>query len=154
MKNLLDEHDRRGLLARLGQLSPHRAARWGRMDVGQMVCHLADPLRIALGDLAVPDASSLVTRTVLRWMVLAGVPAPRGKVKTYPQIDQVDGGGTAPTDLVADVATLRALVDRFVDHAASGGRFVPSPAFGALTPRRYGRLMYLHFDHHLEQFGV
>lgn len=154
MKNLLDEHDRRGLLARLGQLTPHRAARWGRMDVGQMVCHLADPLRIALGELAAADASNLLTRTVLRWMVLAGVPAPRGKVKTFPEIDQVDGSGTAPTDLAADVQTLRTLVDRFVAHAGAGKRFTRSPGFGALSPRQYGRLMYLHVDHHLEQFGV
>lgn len=154
MRNLLDEDARRFLLARLGRLTPDRPARWGRMTARQMVCHVADPLRIALGELEVPDASNLLTRTVLRWMVLAGVPAPRGKVKTYPEIDQVAGGGTPPQEFEADVDALRDLVARFVARAASGGHLVPSPAFGALSPRAYGRLMYLHLDHHLDQFGV
>ena len=154
MKNLLDGACRQSLLDRLERLSPDAAARWGRMNVGQMVCHLADPMRIALGEMKAADRSSLLRRTVLRWMVLAGVPAPKGKVKTFPEIDQGAGGGTAPTEFASDVQALRDAIDRFVARAAAGGTFAPSPAFGRLSPRAYGRLMAIHLDHHLRQFGA
>ncbi len=152
--NLMDADSRRDLLARLGALRPDSAALWGRMNVGQAVCHLADPFRIALGELDVAPASTIFTRTVLRWMVLAGVPAPKGKVVTYPEIDQVKGAGTSPTDLAGDVNELSALIARFVARGQAGERLVPSPAFGPLSARQYGRLMALHMDHHLRQFGA
>jgi hypothetical protein len=123
------------------------------MDVGQMVCHLADSFRLSLGDLQVQDISTFFTRTVLRWMVLSGMPTPKGKIATYREMDQVAGHGTRPTTLDADRAQVKALVERFV-AAASENRVAPSPAFGRLSGRQYARLQYLHMDHHLRQFGV
>lgn len=154
MKNLLDEAPRQGLLERLGRLSAGSQRTWGRMDVGQMLCHVADPLRIALGDMAAADASNVFTRSLLKWLVLAGMPAPKGKVQTFPELDQVAGGGTPPAGFAEDLSRLRALLDRFVDQAAAGRPFVRSPGFGRLSARSYGRLMYVHMDHHLRQFGV
>ena len=43
---------------------------------------------------------------------------------------------------------------RSVEHAASGAAFVSNPGFGSLSPKANGRLMYVHADHHLKQFGV
>ena len=154
MKNLLDETGRRDLLARIARLTPESTARWGRLNVGQMLCHLVDPMRIALGDLTASDASNPATRTLLRWMVLAGVPAPKGGIATFAEIDHAKGGGTPPTGFGADAEALRSMIARFVDHAATGKPFVRSPAFGRLSGRAYGRLMYVHMDHHLRQFGV
>lgn len=66
MKNLLDDACRRELLVRFDRLSPDAGARWGRMNGSQMVCRVADPLRIALEELEVADQSSPLTRTLLR----------------------------------------------------------------------------------------
>jgi len=154
MKNLLDTACRQEILDRLGRLSPESSRLFGRMDVGQMLCHLADPMRVAFGEIQAVDASNLFTRTFLRWMVLSGAPTPKGKVETFPELDHAKGGGTQPTDFASDLEALRAMISRFVEHASAGKSFAPSPVFGELSGRAYGRLMYVHMCHHLEQFGV
>ena len=78
----------------------------------------------------------------------------KGKVETFPELDYAKGGGTPPTNLASDVDTLRDTVARFVAHAADGKAFVRSPAFGRLSGRAYGRLMYVHTSYHLKQFGA
>ena len=97
---------------------------------------------------------NLFTRTILKWLVLSGVPAPKGKVETFPELDYAKGGGTPPAELAEDLDALRGSVERFVERASTGEPFVTSPAFGKLSPRSYGRLMYVHMHHHLKQFGV
>jgi hypothetical protein len=111
-------------------------------------------MRIALGEMDVKDASSVFTRSVLKWLVLSGMPPPKGKVETFPELDYAQGGGTPPAELAADLATFEATLDRFLERAAAGKAFTRSPAFGKLSARGYGRLMYVHMHHHLKQFGV
>ena len=154
MKNLFDKRWQDAISARLDTLTPESRAQWGRMNVGQMVCHLTDPMRIALGELEAKDISTIMTRTLLRWAVLGGMPPPKGKVQTFPEIDQVAGGGTKPEALAADIATLKDVIERFRAHALGGKPIVPSPAFGNLSPRAWGRLQYVHMHYHLKQFGA
>ena len=153
MKNLLQAAACEHLLARFDQLEPKTEARWGRMNVEQMICHVSDPLRIAFGELEAADVSNFMTRTLLRWLVLAGMPPPKGKVDTFAEIDQVKGAGTPPTSLDQDRETLKSLVERFVAEAPND-QLTPSPGFGRMSGRQYARLFYVHMDYHLKQFGV
>ncbi len=59
----------------------------------------------------------------------------------------------SPRDWHADVADLQALVHRFTPRGA-GGRWPEHPAFGKLSERAWGVLVYRHMDHHLKQFGT
>lgn len=154
MANVLDGDARRSLLERVGRLTPESRARWGVMNVDQMLRHLADPMRIALGELRAADVSTFFTRTLLKRLVLIGMPAPKGKVKTFPELDYAAGGGTPPEGFETDRKALLDTLERFVAHAQAGGALAPSPAFGPLSPRAYGRLTYVHMHHHLKQFGV
>ena len=45
--------DRRNLIERLRNLSLDSMGSWGKMSVNQMICHLSDQVRIALGEVAV-----------------------------------------------------------------------------------------------------
>jgi hypothetical protein len=45
------------------------------------------------------------------------------------------------------------LMDRFAARGQDGP-WVDHPAFGRLSPRAWGVLVYRHMDHHLRQFGV
>jgi hypothetical protein len=45
-------------------------------------------------------------------------------------------------------------IERFVERGRKGGPFGPRPAFGALSTKEWGRVVYLHCDHHLRQFGA
>ena len=57
MKTLGREQDKVEVLGRLRRLRPQTERRFGRMSAHQMVCHLADALRMGLGQKAVRDAS-------------------------------------------------------------------------------------------------
>ncbi|MDJ0523446.1 MAG: DUF1569 domain-containing protein [Planctomycetota bacterium] len=157
MRNLLNDPDREALLARMADLRPDSKGRWGVLTVEQMVCHVTDPVRIALGELEVQDASNVFTRSFLKWMVLAGMPPPKGKIDTFPELDYKTGGGRPPEGLAPEIETFRATLDRFTERAQRAQRgeaFAPSPVFGKLSARAYGRLFHAHTHHHLKQFGV
>lgn len=154
MRRLQCAADRDALVLRLRSLRPDAARRWGRMSCPQMVCHLSDAFRGALGDL--PPArrrdnwltrslvKSVALRTPLPWM--QGAP-------TNPNIDQVAGNGTAPADFAVDCEALIVLIDRFLAFTPEG-RFPPHALFGPLTTRDWSRWGWAHVDHHLRQFGA
>src|SRR5690606_31642201 len=73
MPSLLTPADRDailGRLRRLRRLQPDQPARWGRFTAPAMVCHLADQLRVALGDLSTRRHDNLASRTILKWIVV------------------------------------------------------------------------------------
>jgi hypothetical protein len=152
MRTLARLEDLDDLRRRLHRVQPDSAARWGRMSAHQMICHVADVLRMAVGERRVSGASGLLQRTVIKWIALY-VPAswPAG-IPTVPEVDQ-ECTGTRPADFVADVAAVDALLARVA--AQPGGRWPPQhPIFGPLSHSAWLRWAYLHTDHHLRQFGV
>jgi hypothetical protein len=151
MKNWFRPDDRARLLERLERLSPASQALWGSMTAHEVVCHLAEPLRVALGDrkagripspLGLPGVSAFVV-----WLM----PWPRG-APTAPEF--LPGRGMAsPTEFERDREALLGLLERFTNTAADFV-FGPSPVFGRLDRSSWGRLQWRHLDHHLRQFGL
>jgi hypothetical protein len=120
------------------------------MTAHQMVCHLSDSLRSALGEKYVSPSNSRFERMILKPLALwVPVPWPQG-VKTRPEMDQQQGG-TSPVGFVSDLDELRTLFQRF---CAQEGEFGPHAMFGQMSRAERMRHGYLHFDHHLRQFGV
>ena len=153
MRTLARTRDRAALLERLVRISSDSPRRWGRMSAAEMVCHLTDAFRMAMGEKPVSDASSLSQRTALKWIALyLPVRWPTGVLVTRPEIEQ-GSGGTSPGDFGRDVADLVAAMERFT--SANGAVDWPAhPIFGPLTRRAWMRWGYLHVDHHLRQFGA
>ena len=132
MKNrtLLHPEARAEILRRIEALMPRSERRWGRMTPHQMVCHLSDACRAALGERRVPVIGTLWERTVIRWLAIhTNVKWPQG-VRTVPEADQ-EIGGTRPTEFARDVDELRDLIQRFSgpEEQLSGDH----PLFGALS---------------------
>jgi hypothetical protein len=152
MKTLAHGRDKSEILERLKSLRPDSVRRWGRMSAHQMVCHLADGLRMMTGQNSVTLDTHLLKRTVLKWIVLY-VPLrwPHG-IMTSPEIDQ-ERGGTKPVEFVSDVAQVEALVDAATSPAYALHRQL-HPFFGRMSDAVWLRWGYLHLDHHLRQFGV
>ncbi len=149
MKTLARERDKAEILRRLRCLGPECDRRWGRMSVHQMVCHLSDVCRMALGETAASPATGLMQRTVVKWIALyAPVKWPR-RIPTRPEVDQ-EIAGTRPTEFAADIAALEALIHRL---AAQTTWPTMHPVFGRLSQAAWLRWSYLHLDHHLRQFG-
>ena len=152
MKTLAHSRDREALRRRLRALGPESPRAWGRMSVQQMVCHLADAFRMALGQRAVTAERGVLPRTMLKWIVLyAPMHWPSG-IRTSPEIDQCLGG-TTPAGFAADVAVVLELMERTAaeSHALTGLRH---PVLGRMSEGQWLRWAYLHMDHHLRQFGA
>lgn len=151
MKTFLDSDNRQEILSRLQKLTPTSERRWGTMTPHQMVCHLADSTRVALGLLPVRSLSNILTRSRLfRIMAFNPLPWPHG-LKTAPEIDQTVGG-TPPAVFEADLRELMRLLDAFI--ADTRTNWPDHPIMGSFSRKDWGKQMYRHCDHHLKQFGV
>jgi hypothetical protein len=143
---LLKTEDREATLARLRQVQPDTPAGWGKLNAPAMLCHLADQLRVALGEIPSERRWTFLQRTLLKWVVVnTGLQPPPGKVQTAPEMLT-----TRPTTWEADLATCEQLIDR----VGKGEARATHPTFGPLNPEEWGRLCWKHMDHHLRQFGV
>lgn len=147
MKSLFNPRDHRELQDRVQQLRTDQKPVWGRMSTVQMVAHLADSLRMASGELEVAPKKVPFRYSPLKEFVLYVLPIPKD-LPTSPELI-----ARKPGDFTAEVAELRdqlnGLVQRGAEALAS-----EHPAFGRLSARQWGVLIYRHMDHHLRQFGV
>jgi hypothetical protein len=122
------------------------------MSAHQMICHLCDSCRMALGERHVSQATGPLQRTLVKWIALY-VPWtwPAG-IRTRPEVDQLCGG-TTPVDFAADMSELETLLERIAtrtDDVAPAAH----PIFGRMSQAAWLRWAYLHTDHHLRQFGA
>ena len=152
MKNIIDDSIKSEILQRIEKLNSSATAKWGKMNVNQMICHCADQLRLANGTKKSKFVGNIMLTTVLKWLILTVLKAPKGKIKTVRELEQGDGG-TNPTMFDKDKISLIDLVRNFDDSFKSNKTAV-HPAFGKMNHWQFGRLAYLHLDHHLNQFGV
>jgi hypothetical protein len=112
-----------------------------------MVAHLSDSLRMASGEIEVAPKRVPLRFSPLKQMVLYLLPIPKG-VPTSPELI-----ARKPGDWSFEVAGLREELNGLVERGAEA--LAPShPAFGKLSAKQWGVLIYRHMDHHLRQFGV
>jgi hypothetical protein len=70
---------------RIRSLGPDAQRRWGRMTSSQMVCHLIDHLRIALGELSTQPVSGVVRYPPFKQLVINVLPWPKGRIQGPPE---------------------------------------------------------------------
>jgi hypothetical protein len=143
---LLNDDDRSRMVQRLRRVRPDAAPAWGTLDAPRLLCHLADQMRVALGDIPARPVHTFATRTLLKFLVInTGFEAPRGKVQTAPEMLT-----TRPAVWESDLSACVELAER----VAAGEAHAVHPTFGPLSPDQWGRLCWKHLNHHLVQFGV
>lgn len=149
--NIFDESKRAKIVSRINQLTPESKAMWGKMSVGEMLCHCTDGIKMSTGDLAVADKSNFLLRNVFKPLIIYLLPMPKGA----PTADEINPKltGTKPEEFERDrkmlLESLENLCALPVDHS-----WASHPAFGKLTYKQWGLLGHKHLDHHLKQFGV
>ena len=62
MKTLANQRDEKEILERLAKVHVDSERRWGSMTANQMICHLSDSFRVALGEKHVSSSSTLFKR--------------------------------------------------------------------------------------------
>lgn len=140
------------ITTRLKMVAPTSERRWGRMTAHQMICHLADAVRMALDVRPCNFCGSWASKHIVKYVALySPLPWPKG-VDGPPEMNQ-EIGGTRPMAFEADREELLALIGRL--RAQPTDTPPPShPMFGAMTWQQWMILTYRHCDHHFRQFGV
>ena len=150
MRTLETKSDCESIPARVSALTSSDARLWGKMSPHQMVCHLCDSYKIALGEKSVSMATGFLQRTLIKFLALrAPMEWPHG-TPTRPEVEQ-GVGGTAPVEFERDRAELLSIIDRFCGSAIDPK--IQHPFFGPMTRQEWMRWGYMHADHHLRQFG-
>ena len=146
VRTLLDKQERSDILQRLQRVRPDARPGWGGLDAPRMLCHVADQMRVALGDSPSKPTHTFVSRTLVKHVVVnTGLKPPRAKIMTAPEMLS-----SRPTTWDTDLAACIDLAER----VGRGGCNAIHPAFGPLNSEEWGRLCWKHLDHHLTQFGV
>jgi hypothetical protein len=146
-KTIFDPAAKDALIARLKNLRPDNARRFGTMTPNQMMCHLEDAVMCAMGKAPSTFRKSIKSNPLVRWLAIYVIPWPHG-VKTVREFQ-----ATRPAEFEAD----RQRLTRVLNEASQRGpnaAWSPHPAFGDLGGRHYGALIHRHVDYHLKQFGV
>jgi hypothetical protein len=147
MKSIWQDESRKELSVRVGSLTWDRSAAWGTFTAPKMVCHLADSLRMAMGDLPVKSKYLPIRYSPLKQLIIYVLPFPRG-ASTAPELLT-----RQPSEWAQDIADLRTLLDR-AGGMSTTDQWPEHPLFGRLSRRAWGVLIYRHMDHHLRQFGA
>ncbi|MBK8954616.1 MAG: DUF1569 domain-containing protein [Saprospiraceae bacterium] len=151
MYNLFKSNDKDAIIGRLSKLSEIHSPQWGKMNAHQVVVHMADPLRAALGDRPVPLNPSIFSKWPVNKLFSQWLPWPKG-APTAPEFIQ-GLKGTTPVEFEKDKQELILLIHRFSQHQNSSPLPI-QPTFGNLNNKEWARLMWRHIDHHLRQFGL
>jgi hypothetical protein len=146
--SLWDEGPRRELLARLSHLTAEVRPQWGKMTAPQMLTHVNDQFRMALGDLPTVPERLPIRYFPLNNLVAYVLPWPESSPTAPELLARIDQS-TWPVE----VATFATLLQRFATLPANVV-WPLHPAFGRLSRRGWALLGYRHTDHHFRQFGA
>ena len=147
-KTIFDTTSRQQILGRLSQLRADSPRLFGKMTPNEMMCHLEDSLRVATGEKHCRSKNSFMANRVVSHLIIYYVPWPKGKAQTVPEMLE-----TRPREFEQDRARLKEALLK-TSNRGPNAMWAVHPAFGKLTGKDYGVLIYRHFDHHLKQFGV
>lgn len=147
MKSLFDEQLRSAMLARIERVTTGSRPRWGKMNAEQMLAHLTEAMRMAVGEIETKPKKVPIRFPPLKQLAIYLAPWPKG-APTAAEL--------MPSD-TRSVETSKSELARLL--AAFGSRanrtdWPRHPAFGAMSRRAWGVLAWRHLDHHLRQFGV
>ena len=118
------------------------------MTAPEMLVHLSDQMRHALGDARATPRPGPLRWPLLRHAIMFWLPWPHGRAKAPPEAFV-----TRPTTWAVDLTTFETLIERFVQQE-SRAEWPEHALFGPMTRRSWGRFCHRHFDYHLRQFGA
>jgi len=136
-------------IGRIELIRPELKPLWGKMNAAQMLTHVAEPFRIANGDVKPRmEWRGRIFGCMLKGLVTKPEPYPKNSPTSRDFIFPEDVG------FVNSKALLIKLLNRFHLEGPEGVTTGPHPFFGKLTTVQWNSAMSKHLDHHLTQFGA
>ncbi len=150
MKNIFNKADGNEILARIEKLTPESKPLWGTMNVAQMLAHAARAAQMPTGDITPKRAGFPINiiGSLLKSKILNS-PTFRKNSPTAPEIKITD-----PREFQKEKENFIASVKKLVDNGESIAKATHHPFFGKMSAQEWGRINYIHANHHLTQFGV
>lgn len=137
-------------VARVGSIRPDTKRQWGTMEPAQMLHHLNLAVGSGVGFYNLPDESYLLSRTLFRWILVdwfseqpKGLRLPLNFVIAPSQHFDFDAEQQQLIQIIETAGKARAATD-----------WGPHPMFGIMSYKEWGKLVTMHIDYHLRQFGV
>lgn len=150
MKTVFDPIGVHQILNRINRLTPETPAKWGKMNVAQMLAHCNVSYEMIYEK--IHPKPNPILKLFLKLVI-------KGKVvsdKPYPQ-----NSPTAPAFIISDQKQFEKERTRLVNYINqtldNGPAFFDgreSHSFGKLNTAEWNNMLYKHLDHHLSQFGV
>ena len=135
------------LRERLDRIQADTPRRWGTMNAAQMLRHMDEAFRMALGEVQLPDQSNAMTRLSKAFVI-----GPMPWTKNLPTAK----GLRFKADDVEFQSARAALLESWerMLNSPEDHPYGDHPLFGKMSRKDYAKLMHKHTDHHLRQFGV
>jgi hypothetical protein len=134
-----------GLVQRLSGMESHSTRKWGRMSPAQTLEHLDKAIGCGIGRYDFKDISNPLTRTLVKWIVVYGIPRFPHNARTGPMLIISHEPDFA--------STRQHLLETIQLAFQSRQEHYFHPLFGKMSRKHWGVLVYKHLDHHLRQFG-
>lgn len=149
MPTLFDKQTQDIMLARVNKLTSTSQRQWGKMSVSQMLKHMSVAFAVPVNKIQVPKDSlyAFSANPFARWLLIRVItkwpknmlPAPESfRVNNDPEFE----------------ATKKEFVQIYSDFLNASDFSGCHPVFGVMSKELWGEAMYIHLNHHLEQFGV
>lgn len=149
MKTVFEKTTRDELITRINSLNEDNKARWGKMDLYQMLKHCTLWEEWILGKNKYSNKQTLIGflfgKIALKRMIKDEKPLDKN-VPTSPQFKIKEKNG----DVASEKQKWIALIEEYKQY--SNPDFVHD-FFGKMTKEQIGLLAYKHTDHHLRQFN-
>lgn len=150
LPNIFTKEVSDSIIQRINNLTPATTAKWGQMNVAQMLAHCNVTYEMVYENKhKKPNA---FVRFILKMLVKPKVVGE----SSYPQ-----NGSTAPQFIIKDAKDFEAEKKRLIAHINKTQQLgenhfegKESHSFGALNKTEWNNMFYKHLEHHLRQFGV
>lgn len=151
MKNIFDKAVTEEVIDRINKLTPETPAKWGKMNVAQMLAHSNVTYEMIYEPEKHPKPKGF-KRFILKLIVKPLVVSDKVYKENNP---------TAPAFIIASEREFEFEKARLIDYLnrtqeLGGAHFdgKESNSFGTLKTNEWNAMFYKHLDHHLRQFGV
>lgn len=148
MSTLFDQPVKDKMFERVNKLSAASPRKWGKMNASQMLKHMSAAFALPVSK-EHPKKESiyyLMANPVSRWLMFDVIPWPHAMLPSPEAILVKDD-----PDFESARAGFMAAINNFLTAPEFPGSH---PVFGSMDKTNWGKLMTVHLDHHLRQFGV
>ena len=145
--DFFDQENFTRLMTRLANINADSKAKWGVMEVSQMLHHLNLAIGSGLSNYTLPDESTWMSRGFNQFMLL-------NVIKKFPPGTQTVAAlkVTETYDFETEKDILLEILKKAF-MARTDQDWGRHPYFGKMSKKQWGKLIMIHCNHHFQQFS-